>query len=53
MIYCNCVNYIGDEDCNKCTVLGYFYGGCEGCPDYETFRGKVPLEGGKKEEEVE
>ena len=47
MIYADCQNYCGDDDCNKCSVHGYIYG-CEDCPDYKDFFGNMP---NKKQEE--
>lgn len=34
MIHTNCPYYCGDEDCNKCSVRGYFFS-CAGCEEYE------------------
>lgn len=34
MIYYDCINFIGDDDCNRCSVRGLFYGGCDHCEDY-------------------
>lgn len=38
MIHHDCVNYDGDEDCNKCCKHGFIFG-CEGCDDFEGFGG--------------
>lgn len=39
MIHMDCVNYDGDEDCNKCCKHGYIFG-CDGCDDFENFCSK-------------
>ncbi len=30
----SCMNFDGDEDCNKCGARGYIYSCPENCPDY-------------------
>lgn len=42
MIYPDCINYDGDEDCNKCVAHGYIYG-CEGCKEYEDHYGRKKM----------
>lgn len=38
MIDKSCLNFDGDEDCNKCTKHGYLIYGCPyDCPDYRGF----------------
>lgn len=44
MIECGCMNYDGDQDCDKCTIHGYIYG-CEECDDYIDFFGHTNTKG--------
>ena len=37
MIDKSCLNYDGDEDCNKCCVHGYIFSCPVPCPDYNGF----------------
>ena len=37
MIDKSCLNYDGDEDCNKCCVHGYIFSCPVPCPDYKGF----------------
>ena len=37
MIDKSCLNYDGDEDCNKCCVYGYIFSCLVPCPDYKGF----------------
>ena len=45
MIDKSCLNYDGDEDCNKCCVHGYISSCPVPCPDYKGF---VPQINGKR-----
>lgn len=37
MIDKSCLNYDGDEDCNKCCVHGYIFSCPDNCADYNGF----------------
>lgn len=37
MIDKSCLNFDGDEDCNKCAARGYIYSCPDPCPDYLGF----------------
>ena len=39
MIEKSCMNYDGDEDCNKCCKNGYIFDCPADCPDYEDIFG--------------
>lgn len=43
MIYYDCINFIGDDDCNRCTERGLFYGGCERCENYTPYNRKTSV----------
>lgn len=50
MIEYSCKYWIGDEDCHRCELRGYFYGGCDYCEDYDSGNTRKEAKDGKSEE---
>ncbi len=38
----DCQHFVGDSDCNRCTVMGYIFDCPAECEEYKDFFGRQP-----------
>lgn len=38
----DCQHFVGDSDCNRCTVMGYIFDCPADCEEYKDFFGRQP-----------
>lgn len=38
----DCKHFVGDDDCNKCSVMGYIFECPDRCEEYKDFFGRQP-----------
>ena len=38
----DCQHFVGDSDCNRCSVMGYIFDCPDDCEEYKDFFGRQP-----------